>query len=532
MTETAEGPKVLRWPDNEIPEVSGKTSIAAALSFGILEIVLESDRLAGLNHSDYGSPTPVWASVALLCFLGGLIALRYLGPARKAPASSPALPLLAALLCSLGLASMFYLDSTGSPAILYDLGRLLHAVSGPVLLYFWAQRVIAFGRAFALRSFGAGAIVIGALGMLVIALEHSFAMALMVLLPVVGIAALSLVDVSEASRVAADPPNAADPPAPDASLQARRVIRLLIKLLPFVCYAIMFGNVHYSWVAIQDGGLVNTWIQLGASLGSMLCGLGALALASLRWRRALESIANLLLAVFAIAALWLSTLMANGAVFFCLVLLNVAHKFALMLMLLYGFLFSRSRFELAPLGALSYLCFQTGMCVSGFVANTQTVDMLNIFAAVAMVVVIAADLLDIVSLYDKPSPLQGRATSPSASDSVQSDHADDVAISALETTMPSSFEANEAQPPRAPADNPDAFAYTCHRIALKYDLTRREEEILQLIVRGRSASRISETLSISTTTTRTHFRNIYAKLDVHSQQDVLDLYEAFDATAP
>ena len=40
-------------------------------------------------------------------------------------------------------------------------------------------------------------------------------------------------------------------------------------------------------------------------------------------------------------------------------------------------------------------------------------------------------------------------------------------------------------------------------------------------------SRIAETLCITTATTRTHLRNIYAKLGVHSQQDILDMYEDF-----
>lgn len=73
----------------------------------------------------------------------------------------------------------------------------------------------------------------------------------------------------------------------------------------------------------------------------------------------------------------------------------------------------------------------------------------------------------------------------------------------------------------------ERLPYTCHLIACEYDLTRREEEILQLLVRGRTAARIAETLCITTATTRTHLRNIYAKLGVHSQQDVLDMFEDY-----
>lgn len=76
----------------------------------------------------------------------------------------------------------------------------------------------------------------------------------------------------------------------------------------------------------------------------------------------------------------------------------------------------------------------------------------------------------------------------------------------------------------------NTLAYTCHLIACQHDLTRREEEVLQLLARGRSAARISETLCISVATARTHQRNIYAKLGVHTQQDILDLFEQHGIT--
>ena len=45
-------------------------------------------------------------------------------------------------------------------------------------------------------------------------------------------------------------------------------------------------------------------------------------------------------------------------------------------------------------------------------------------------------------------------------------------------------------------------------------LTPREVEVLQLAARGRSAAQIAEQLTISPSTVKTHFENIYAKLEV------------------
>lgn len=55
----------------------------------------------------------------------------------------------------------------------------------------------------------------------------------------------------------------------------------------------------------------------------------------------------------------------------------------------------------------------------------------------------------------------------------------------------------------------------------EYGLTEREREILQLLVNGTSKKHIADHLFISLHTVDTHLKNIYAKLHVHSQIDVV-----------
>lgn len=55
----------------------------------------------------------------------------------------------------------------------------------------------------------------------------------------------------------------------------------------------------------------------------------------------------------------------------------------------------------------------------------------------------------------------------------------------------------------------------------EYGLTRREKEILQLLVNGLSKKHVADQLHISLLTLDTHLKNIYAKLHVHSQIDVI-----------
>ncbi len=64
---------------------------------------------------------------------------------------------------------------------------------------------------------------------------------------------------------------------------------------------------------------------------------------------------------------------------------------------------------------------------------------------------------------------------------------------------------------------------TISRLASEHGLTARETEILDLLCRGRGKAHIAETLSISENTVRHHSKNIYAKLGVHSREELMDL---------
>jgi DNA-binding NarL/FixJ family response regulator len=54
-------------------------------------------------------------------------------------------------------------------------------------------------------------------------------------------------------------------------------------------------------------------------------------------------------------------------------------------------------------------------------------------------------------------------------------------------------------------------------------LTRREEEVLQLIADGKSRTQIAQELFVDLETIKTHIKNIYFKLDVHSRADAIKI---------
>lgn len=63
------------------------------------------------------------------------------------------------------------------------------------------------------------------------------------------------------------------------------------------------------------------------------------------------------------------------------------------------------------------------------------------------------------------------------------------------------------------------------RIAQRCHLSPRETEVLSLLAKGRNRAYIREELTIGDETVKSHIKNIYRKLDVHSQQQLIDLIE-------
>lgn len=76
-----------------------------------------------------------------------------------------------------------------------------------------------------------------------------------------------------------------------------------------------------------------------------------------------------------------------------------------------------------------------------------------------------------------------------------------------------------------PAEKRGRFKRKCEATANRYLLSARETEVLFFLAKGHNATSIQEQLFISEGTTKTHIRHIYRKLDVHSQQELIQIVE-------
>jgi DNA-binding CsgD family transcriptional regulator len=75
-------------------------------------------------------------------------------------------------------------------------------------------------------------------------------------------------------------------------------------------------------------------------------------------------------------------------------------------------------------------------------------------------------------------------------------------------------------------DQTTPFERTCMQTVQASGLSPRETEVFFLLAKGRNRAHISEELFVSDETVKTHIKNIYRKIGVHSQQELIDTIES------
>ena len=71
-------------------------------------------------------------------------------------------------------------------------------------------------------------------------------------------------------------------------------------------------------------------------------------------------------------------------------------------------------------------------------------------------------------------------------------------------------------------ENEDSIERRVARAARMFDLTRREEEVLTLMIRGCTRAEIGQELVVSAETVKTHIRNVYRKLGVSGRDELTE----------
>lgn len=93
------------------------------------------------------------------------------------------------------------------------------------------------------------------------------------------------------------------------------------------------------------------------------------------------------------------------------------------------------------------------------------------------------------------------------------------------------FDEPVAEVPALPDEPLEQGVDAIARVSDDFKLSARETEVLGYLGKGRSVPYMRETMTISKSTIETHIKHIYAKTDVHSKQELIDLIESYRADA-
>ncbi len=79
-----------------------------------------------------------------------------------------------------------------------------------------------------------------------------------------------------------------------------------------------------------------------------------------------------------------------------------------------------------------------------------------------------------------------------------------------------------------PLQRKQRFRDKCQRVAKDHALSERETEVMVLLAKGNNLTYIQDKLFISKSTASTHRQHIYRKMNIHSQQELIDMVQERD----
>lgn len=331
---------------------------------------------------------------------------------------------------------------------------------------------------------------------------------------------------------------------------------LLNFLIPLGCYSFVFGYMHYAWIPTQDGTVASLAIQLAAALGTLIAGIVLLCLVATFWGRRKIELYNFFALSIMVLALCITALASDRFTFMYVVPLNIAQKIAMFFIWMAPFLVPHRRSAMTS-WCWALLLYQAGKLASSSASSFIDQDTYLVLALAFAGLLIMGSIFGLVLGQNRSStavaegkalveesnafrackrePFEGSnaADHPTAKTTEDPTKIDCLNGNAQKGTPGDSEEAREnaqaasisLQGSRAgePAAQNErrALVLSCSGIAKSYQLTRREEEVLQLLSEGMTAKDVAETLVVSSSTAKTHMRNIYAKLGIHTQNELI-----------
>ena len=326
---------------------------------------------------------------------------------------------------------------------------------------------------------------------------------------------------------------------PESVTGATIASTLLNFLIPLGCYSFVFGYMHYAWIPTQDGTVASLAIQLAAALGTLIAGIVLLCLVATFWGRRKIELYNFFALSIMVLALCITALASDRFTFMYVVPLNIAQKIAMFFIWMAPFLVPHRRSAMTS-WCWALLLYQAGKLASSSASSFIDQDTYLVLALTFAGLLIMGSIFGLVlgqnrsstAVAERKAPVEesdaadGSAVEDRAERLAWDRHAQEGALDGSEETRENAQSAcighqgSRAGEPAAQNER-RALVLSCSSIAKTYQLTRREEEVLQLLSEGMTAKDVAETLVVSSSTAKTHMRNIYAKLGIHTQNELI-----------
>jgi len=460
----------------------------ASLGLGSLFLAIENFRLSTLSPIALLDGAEAGTLLSFLIMAGlfvwkrkNLENLRY----------QTALSVLAGILFSMVLLAQFGLSILPLNAVSYSVYRGLREVCFGFLFFCWARALLRFGAKTTAIAMAFASIVLAVLSSSTILLTAKMAFGVASIMPIVSVICLGCFSIYLKKHPYEPKPEPSLIRNQDAAPHKKTFIVFTI-IVPMFCYALIFGNIYFHWAQLQDAGFYSMLIQIGLDCGSALGGLLILLLVRFFWNRNNIEIYKVFLLPIVILALWISSFVSAGWLILYLVLVSIVQKTVFLLILLAPCMIRTNASRLVP-WCLAYVAFAAGKSMSHLVTA-------NLF-----------DSWDIVSSMLALGLL----------------------VCSMLPTLLTNTRINGAELSQAAVNGigPGGEIHSkklhnaAHVLAERFSLTKREEEVLVLLARGRTSVYVAEALVVSPSTAKTYQKNVYAKIQVHSQQELISLIE-------
>lgn len=264
-----------------------------------------------------------------------------------------------------------------------------------------------------------------------------------------------------------------------------RAVAVGLVTLPLVCRGpmVMFQS---SWMGLQGDAAMSSLIQASIGCGIVLAGLIALLVVRHVWSQSFVLVYELFVLPVTFVSFYTAQT-SDDLWFLHMLIVDSTYKVTLFYIMMTPFLFpERPRGSSASVYLLASFAFMIAM--RALFVGLEGALPKSAYAALTAVVVLASfvggGLLSFMILQR------------------QSGRREAVRAAAAEA-MRASLEKR------------------CKTVADRFDCTPREREILVLLAQNYRAPYIAEKLVVSQSTVKTHMRNLYGKLGVHSQAELL-----------